>query len=113
MKTFSFRLGDLDGNAHDIHRTSDVYMSVIRKCIRSGSDEDSLVSSGRLGFQTHASKEKETIARAAATLPTSRHGKTAMTACHPTLRVIYSETSPTSREENSLMFAGRVMVLEL
>ena len=39
MKTFSFRLGDLDGNAYDIHRTSDVYMSVIRKCIRSSSDE--------------------------------------------------------------------------
>ena len=60
MKTFSFRLGDLDGNAYDIHRTcvigviglyrchrpetwmemvsSDVYMSVIRKCIRSSSE---------------------------------------------------------------------------
>ena len=85
MKTFSFRLGDLDGNAYDIHRTcvigvidlyrchrpgnasdrahasdrnaydihrtSDVYMSVIRKCIRSSSDEDILVSSGRLGWK--------------------------------------------------------------
>ena len=76
MKTFSFRLGDLDGNAYDIHRTSDVYMSVIRKCIRSSSDEcysqgysqdmcyrchrpgnasssdeDILVSSGRLGWR--------------------------------------------------------------
>ena len=52
MKTFSFRLGDLDGNAYDIHRTCVIGVIDLYRCHRPGNASDRAHASDRARMKT-------------------------------------------------------------